>query len=396
MPIELTENVYWVGVVDWGLRHFHGHELSTHRGSSYNSYLIKDRKTVLVDTVWTPFSQEFIEHLRQVVDPSTIDIVVANHSEPDHAGALPDLLRLCPNATVVVSKRGMDSFPGQYHGKWNFKPVGTGDRIDIGSCELVFVEAPMLHWPDSMFTYVTGKNILMPNDAFGQHYATTARFNDEVDQDELYYEALKYYANIIAPFSEQVLRKIDEVLALKLPVDIIAPSHGVLWRKDPLQIVTKYQEFARQTPQKQAVVLYDSMWEATRKMAQAVADGLLEKGVPAVLRHLAISDRNDVLTDIFQAKGLAFGSSTINRTILPSLLPILEDLKGLKFKNKVGCAFGSYGWSGECVKVIEERLAAAKVPLAASGVLAKWQPTADDLEKCRALGRQLADAVLKD
>lgn len=396
MPIELKENVYWVGVVDWGLRHFHGHELSTHRGSSYNSYLIKDQKTVLVDTVWTPFSQEFLANLAEAVDPAKIDLVVANHSEPDHAGALPDLMRLCPNATVVVSKRGLDSFPGHYHAQWNLKPVGTGDRINIGSCELVFFEAPMLHWPDSMFTYVAGKNLLLTNDAFGQHFASAYRFNDQVDECELHYEALKYYANILAPFSDAVLRKIDELLAMKLPVDMIAPSHGILWRKDPLQIVTKYQEWARQAPQKRAVVLYDSMWDATRKMAQAVADGCVAGGVRASLRHLAVSDRNDVLTEVFQCKGLALGSSTINRSILPSLLPILADIKGLKFKNKVGCAFGSFGWSGECVKVIEEHLAAAKVPLAAPGVLAKWQPTGDDLEKCRALGRQLAQAVLKE
>jgi anaerobic nitric oxide reductase flavorubredoxin len=396
MPVELKENVYWVGVVDWNLRHFHGHELSTHRGSSYNSYLIKDEKTVLVDTVWGPFAQEFIDHLRQIVDPSKIDIIVANHSEPDHSGAMPALLELCPNATVVVSKRGMDSFPGHYHANWNFKPVGTGDRLNIGSCELAFIEAPMLHWPDSMFTYIAGKNILLPNDAFGQHYATAYRFNDQVDQDELFYEAVKYYANIITPYSTQVLQKIDELLSMKLPVDIIAPSHGVIWRKDPLQIVRKYQEWAHQIGQKRVVVLYDTMWDATRKMAQAVAEGVTERSMPVKMFHMGVTDRNDVLAEILQAKGLAIGSSTVNRTVLPSITPILEDLKGLKFKNKIGAAFGSFGWSGECVKVIEGHFAGCKIPLAAPGVMAKWQPTGDDLDNCRALGRQLADAVLSE
>ena len=396
MPIELKQGVYWVGVVDWSLRHFHGHELSTQRGSSYNSYLIKDQKTVLVDTVWGPYSREFISNLRQVVDPAKIDIIVANHAEPDHSGAMPELMRLCPNATVVVSKRGMDSMPGHYHAKWNFRAVTTGERINIGSGDLVFIEAPMLHWPDSMFTYLTGRNILMSNDAFGQHLASAYRFNDEVDPDELLWEALKYYANILSPFSDQVLRKIPEVLAMNLPVDVIAPSHGIIWRKDPLQIVHRYQQWAAQAGEKRAVIVYDTMWDATRKMAQALAEGLVEKNVPCKLHYMPVSDRNDVLTEIFQAKGLAVGSSTINRNLLPSITTVLDDVRGLKFKNKVAAAFGSFGWSGECVKVIEEHFAKCAIPTAGPGVAAKWQPTTDDLDKCRALGRQMAEAILKD
>jgi anaerobic nitric oxide reductase flavorubredoxin len=207
MVTELANGVYWVGVVDWGLRHFHGHELSTHRGSTYNAYLIVDEKTVLVDTVWGPFQDQLIENIRQIVDPATIDIVVANHSESDHSGGLPAVMRQIPRATVVVSKRGMESVEGHYHQPWNFKAVSTGETIKIGTNELIFVEAPMLHWPDSMFTYLTGKHILMPNDAFGQHYATAFRFNDEVDQEELYEEAIKYYANILTPFSHLVTKK---------------------------------------------------------------------------------------------------------------------------------------------------------------------------------------------
>ena len=248
MVTELVKGVYWVGVVDWGLRHFHGHELSTHRGSSYNAYLIVDDKIALVDTVWGPFQEQLIENIRQVVDPARIDIVVANHAEVDHSGGLPAVMREAPGATLVVSRRGRESIEGHYHRPWNFQTVRTGDKISLGSCELVFVEAPMLHWPDSMFTYLAGKDILMPNDAFGQHYASDFRFNDQVDQEELYEEAIKYYANILTPFSDLVTRKIDEVLALNLPVQIIAPSHGVIWRKDPLQIVKKYQEWAAQAP----------------------------------------------------------------------------------------------------------------------------------------------------
>jgi flavorubredoxin len=394
VPAKLAENVYWVGIVDWALRHFHGYELSTHRGSSYNSYLILDSKKVLVDTVWEPFQDEWLDGLRQVVDPAAIDIVVANHAEPDHSGGLPAILRHCPNATVVVSKRGAESIPGHYHQKWNFKAVGTGDHINIGSSDLVFVEAPMLHWPDSMFTYLTGRNILMPNDAFGQHLASEFRFNDQVDQEELREEALKYFVNILTPFSPLVTKKIEEVLALGLPVDMIAPSHGVIWRKDPLQIVRKYQEWAAQVPEKRAVILYDTMWQATRRMAEAVGDGLAAEGVPYKILHMAVTDRNDALVEVFRSKAVLVGSSTVNNGLLPSLMPILEEIKGLKFKNKIGAAFGSYGWSGEGVKLIEQHLAACKIPPAAPGVLAKWQPTADDLEKCRALGRAVAKAVL--
>lgn len=394
MVMELAKDVYWVGVVDWGLRHFHGHELSTHRGSTYNSYLIVDEKTVLVDAVWGPFQDQLMENIRQVVDPTRIDIVVANHAEPDHSGGLPAVMRHAPNATVVVSKRGEESVEGHYHQPWNFKAVQTGDKINIGARELVFIEAPMLHWPDSMFTYLTGNNILMPNDAFGQHYATAFRFNDEVNQEELYEEAIKYYVNILTPFSNQVTRKIEELLALNLPVDMIAPSHGIIWREDPLQIVRKYREWAAQVPEKRVVVLYDTMWEATRRMAEAIGDGLAAEGVPHKLFHMAVSDRNDVLTEVFRAKAIVIGSPTVNQGPLPTITPILEALRGLKFQNKVGAAFGSYGWSGESVKLIEEHLTRCRIPLVAEGVRAKWQPKEADLAECEKLGRTVGQAVM--
>ncbi len=395
MVTKIAAGVYWVGVVDWGLRHFHGHELSTHRGSTYNSYLIVDQKTVLVDTVWGPFADSLIENIRTVVDPAKIDIVVANHAETDHSGGLPAVMRHCPQATVIVSKRGAESIPGHYHQPWKFQTVQTGEKINIGTSDLIFVEAPMLHWPDSMFTFLSGRNILMPNDAFGQHYATAFRFNDEVNQEELYEEAIKYYANILTPFSPLVLKKIEEVLALHLPVQMIAPSHGVLWRKDPLQIVTTYQKWAAQIPEKSAVILYDTMWNGTRLMAEAVGEGFAAAGVPYKLFHMAISDRNDVITEIFQAKAIVLGSPTLNQGLLPTIAPILEDLKGLKFQNKIGAAFGAYGWSGESVKVIEEHLQRCKIPVVAPGVRAKWQPTTVDLEECRKLGGTVGEAVRK-
>ena len=393
MVTELAKGVYWVGVVDWAIRQFHGRELSTHRGSSYNAYLIVDEKIVLVDTVWGPFQNQLIRNISEIIDPAKIDIVVANHAETDHSGGLPAVMILAPNATVVVSQRGAESVEGHYHQPWNFRAVKTGDKINIGKNDLVFVEAPMLHWPDSMFTYLTGKNILMPNDAFGQHYATAFRFNDQVDQEELYTEALKYYANILTPFSSLVLKKIDEVLSLDLPVDIIAPSHGIIWRKDPLQIVQKYQQWASQKPEKSAVILYDTMWEGTRQMAEAIGDGLAAEDVPYKVFHMAVSDINDVVTEVFKAGAIIVGSPTFNQGVLPTISPILENLKGLKFQNKIGAAFGSYGWSGEAVKIIEEHLDRCKIPVVAEGVRAKWQPKPDDIARCQELGHKVAQAI---
>ncbi len=393
MITELTRGVYWVGAVDWAIRHFHGYELTTHRGTSYNAYLITDEKNVLVDTVWEPFQEELLKNISQVIDPAKIDIVVANHAESDHSGSLPAIMRRCPNATVVVSKRGLDSIPGHYHQPWSFRAVQSGEKIGIGKRELVFIEAPMLHWPDSMFTYLTGDAILMPNDAFGQHYAHSSRFNDQVDEHELYEEAIKYYANILTPFSAMVDKKIKEVVALNLPVTMIAPSHGIIWRQDPLQIVKKYQEWAAQTPAATAVIVYDTMWNGTRQMAQAIGDGLSDEMVTYRLFRMATSDRNDVLTEIFKARAVILGSPTLNQGVLPSITPIIEDLRGLKFKNKIGAAFGSYGWSGESVKILEGHLDQAKIIKVAPGILAKWQPAAEDLAKCRDFGRTIGKAI---
>ena len=393
MVTELSKSVYWVGVVDWELRKLHGHELSTHRGSTYNAYLIVDEEIVLVDTVFGAFQDRLIDNIREIVDPGKINIVVANHSEFDHSGALPAVMKHCPNATVVVSKRGLESVEGHFHQMWNFKAVNTGDKVNIGQQDLIFIEAPMLHWPDSMFTYLTGHNILMCNDAFGQHYATGLRFNDQVNQNELYEEAIKYYANILTPFSRVVTKKIDEVLALGLPVDMIAPSHGIIWRSDPLQIVRKYQEWASQNPEPRAVILYGTMWNATRRMAEAIGDGLANSGVDYKMYNVPFSDRNDAATDVFKSRTIIVGSPTFNNGLLPSITPILSDMKGLRFRNKLGAAFGSYGWSGESVKLIEEHFEQCNIPIIREGIRCKWQPRADDLATCRSFGEEIGRAT---
>ncbi len=390
MVVELKEGVYWVGAVDWNIKKFHGHEYSTHRGTTYNCYLIVDEKVALVDTVWGPYSRQMIENIGKIIDVKKIDYVIANHAEVDHSGGLPELMKLIPSATVVVSEKGKESIFKHFHHNWNFKVVKTGDSISLGKNNLVFVSAPMLHWPDSMFTYLTGKNILMPNDAFGMHYASSGRFNDEVDMIEVYQEAIKFYANILTPFSDLVIKKIEEFKKLNIPVDIIAPSHGIIWRKDPLQIVNKYYEWASGGNDGSVAIIYDTMWNATEKMAQAIAAGLEKESVKFKLFNMAVSDRNDVLTEVFKAKGIIIGSPALNNGLLPTIKPILEDLKGLKFKNKVGAAFGSYGWSGENVKLIEENLEKGRIKVVQEGIKFKWQPTKDELEKCVEFGRAFA------
>lgn len=395
MIIELKKDVYWVGAVDWETRTFHGHELSTHRGTSYNAYLILDEKNVLIDTVAKPFSEQLLKNISEIIDPSKIDIVVVNHSEIDHSGTLPIIMEYAPNATMIVSNKGVESVEGHHHRNWKLTPVKTGDKINIGKNDLMFIEAKMLHWPDSMFTYLTGKNILFSNDAFGQHYAAAFHFNDQVDKEELFEEALKYYTNILTPFSNLVEKKIIELTALGLPLDIIAPSHGIIWRKDPLQIVNKYLEWAAQKPKEYAVIIYDTMWNATRLMAEAISDGLSDVGIDHKVLNMSVTDRNDALVEIFKAASIIVGSPTLNGGLLPSILPILTDIKGLKFKNKLGAAFSSYGWSGEATKLIEQHLKDSNITLLKEGIQCKWQPKAEDLKTCRAFGKEIGEATKK-
>lgn len=393
---ELKEGVYWVGATDWRVRYFHGYELSTHRGSTYNAYLIKDEKTVLIDTVWRPLKERFLENLREVVDINKIDCIVVNHSEPDHSGALPAIMEYIPDTPIFLSKKGEETLKRHYHKDWNLNVVATGDKINIGKNDLMFIEASMLHWPDSMFTYLTGKNILFSNDAFGQHFASSKVFNDQVDEVEVYQEALKYYANILTPFSRFVKKKIDELKGLELPIDIIAPSHGVIWRKDPLRIVEKYYEWASEKSEKSAVIIYNSMWGATHKMAEFIGKGIGEAGIPYKIFEISTADKNDVLTEVFKAKGILLGSSTVNNGILSSLAPLLEDLAGLKFKNKVGAAFGSYGWSGESTKLLEEHLGKAKVEIVQEPIRFKYMPNEKELEDCIRFGREFGKKIMEE
>ena len=395
MSFKINDTVTWVGKIDWELKKFHGDEYSTHKGSSYNSYLIKDEKTVLIDTVWSPFTNEFITNLKKEVDIQKIDYIVVNHSEVDHSGALVELMKEIPNTPIYCTKSGVRILKGHYHQDWNFVEVKTGDTLDIGKHKLTFIEAAMLHWPDTMFTYLSGENMLFSNDGFGQHYASEFMYNDKVDQAELYQEALKYYANILTPFSKQVLKKIEEILSLNLPIDMICPSHGIIWRDNPIQIVNKYLEWANEYKENQITIIYDSMWNATRRMAECIAEGITSNNKDVIVKviNLAKSDKNDIIVETFKSKIVLIGSSTINNGILSSTASIIEMIKGFKFKGKKGAACGSYGWSGEAVKLITEELEKAGIKTINSGIRELWNPDEEALNRCRDFGKGIVEEL---
>ncbi|AEG59463.1 FprA family A-type flavoprotein [Desulforamulus ruminis] len=392
--VEILSNIYWVGAVDWNIRYFHGPAFSTHQGTTYNAYLIKDEKTALVDTVYQPFTQDLIKNIEEVSSLSSIDYIVVNHIESDHSGAFPEIMRLAPQAQVYCTQKAAEGLNKLYGGNWEFNIIKTGDEISLGGKTLRFIEAPMLHWPDSMFTYCPEASLLLPNDAFGQHIASSSRFDDGVDLPQLMDEAAKYYANILYPFSALVARKLNELSGLE--IKMIAPSHGVIWRSHPDKIVEAYSRWSGGKSKPKAVVVYDTMWGSTEKMALTLLDTLMEQGVEAKLVKMSISDRNDVIKEILDAKALLVGSPTFNRDFLPSLSAFLDDVKGLKPKSKIGAAFGSFGWGGGALKGIEEKLQEAGVELIQPGIGVKWAPTEEELTSCRELAMKVAERLNRE
>lgn len=395
MGKKVTDKITWVGKIDWELKKFHGNEYSTQKGSSYNSYLVHDQKIALIDTVWQPFDKEFVARLKQEIDLKKIDYIIMNHNESDHSGALPELMREIPDTPIYCTAAGAKIIQGHYHQEWNFVTVKIGDSLDLGDSKLIFVEAPMLHWPDTMFTYMTGENILFSNDAFGQHYATESLYNSTVDQGELFAEALKYYANILTPFSQFVTKKIHEVLDLNLPVNMICPSHGVIWKDNPAQIIELYLKWADNYQENRITLIYDTMWNSTRKMAEAIAAGIRETDstVTVKLMNAAKRDKNDIITEVFRSKAILVGSPTINNGYLFSIGGILEMMKGLKFKNKGAAAFGSYGWSGEVVKQLTKQLEDTGFRVVDDGHRSLWIPDETELAGCREYGKQFIQAL---
>lgn len=393
----LKANTYWVGKTDWELLKFHGNEYSTHNGSTYNSFLIQEEKTVLIDTVWAPFADEFVNNLKSEIDLNSIDYIIANHGEVDHSGALPALMKHIPDTPIYCTANAVKSLKGQYHQDWNFHVVKTGDKLSIGNGkELVFVEMPMLHWPDSMATYLTGDNILFSNDAFGQHLANNSLFNDLVDQCDLINEAMKYYANILTPFSQILRKKLAEIISFNLQIDMIATSHGVIWRDNPMQIVEKYAQWADDYQENQVTVIYDTMWNGTRTLAEAIAEGIRSANPELTVKvfNITKTDENDVITEIFKSKAVIVGSPTNTRSILHSVAGFLHLMKELKFQKKKAAAFGCYGWSGESVDVINKALEDAGFKLINQGFKNQWNPDAEGRQRAFEYGKQLAIELL--
>ena len=390
MNKKINDLITWVGKTDWELKKFHGDEFTTENGSSYNAYLIQDEKTVLIDTVWLPYDKEFVANLKQTIDLTRIDAIIIQHGEVDHSGALIELMKEIPNTPIYCTQNGVKSIKGQYHRDWNFIPVKTGDTLNIGKNTLTFIEAPMLHWPDTMFTYMDQEQILFSNDGFGQHLASEHLYADEVEQDELWNQAITYYANILEPFSMMVKNKITEIEKMNLPIKMICPSHGLIWRKNPEQIIQKYLEWADHYQENQITILYDTMWNSTRKMAEAIAEGIqsVDKEVTIKLMNTSKDDKTEVLTQVFRSKAILVGSPTVNNGYLHSIAGILEMIKGMKLKNKKAAAFGSYGWSGEATKQITEELKKAGFEVVNDGIKTLWTPDQDVTKQCIEFGKQ--------
>ncbi len=390
---KILEGIYSVGVVDWNVRSFHGHTYSTNRGTTYNAYLIVDEKVTLVDTVLGSFAAELIENIRQVVPVEKIDYIIANHVETDHSGALPSVMKLCPKAKIFGTEKCKEGLYKYYYGDWDFQVVKTGDTLKLGKRTLQFIAAPMIHWPDSMFTYCPQEALLLPNDAFGQHYATSERFNDEVEPCALMDEALKYYANILWPLGAVISRKIAEIQKMNIPLKMIAPSHGVIWRKDPLQIVDRYASWANNEVKPKVVIVYETMWGSTEKMARKILEGIAASGVSVKLFDVATADRTEIIKEMLDARGFCFGSSTHDNDMLPAMAGFMEFVKGLLPKNRIACVFGSHGWAGGAVKEIEDVLKVAGVEEAFPGLAVKFAPDENEVKRCFEFGREFASRL---
>ncbi len=390
-PLEIAKGIYSVGVTDWNIRDFHGY--STHRGTTYNAFLIVDEKIILIDTVKKEFSGQLLDHISQIVDPKKIDIVVSNHSEMDHSGGLPRIMhKIGDDKPIYCSKMGFKNLSSHFTQKWHYHPVENNETLSIGKRTLTFLETRMLHWPDSMFTYVKEDKLLFSSDAFGQHYAGVEAFDDQLG-DAVMLHAKKYFANILMLYGAKTLKLIEKIKELGLEFDMICPDHGVFWRKNIGSIIDAYGKWGRQDSEKKAVVIYDTMWHSTETMANAIVSGLASEGVPATPIHIRSSHRSDIITEILDAKAVIVGSPTLNNQMFPTVADVLTYIKGLKPKNKIGAAFGSYGWSGEAVRLINTELEAMKFDIIDTGLKLQYVPDGDGVKACYEFGRNIARAM---
>lgn len=391
METQLRENIHWVGFVDWNVRDFHSYD--THRGATYNAYLIQDEKTALIDTVKGPYANELLQNISRHTDPKSIDYVVCNHAEPDHSSALPAIMRAAPNATLVCSPKCVPILEAYFDtSDWKIQVVKEGDTISLGNRTLQFIMTPMVHWPDSMFTYVPEEKLLFSMDGFGQHFATSHRFDDENNLEKALHEAETYYANIVTPFGCQVVRTFEKVAGV--PIEMIAPSHGVIWRSHIPEILAAYKKWATGRLDPKVLIIYDSMWESTSRMAEAICDGATINGVDVRIMHVRRCSLTEIATEALSASGVAFGSATLNRSMMPAAAAALNYIKGLNPPPKACFAFGSYGWGIGGPEHIHEALVKMKWETTRDFIKAKFRPTEEILDLCREAGRELAEAAL--
>ena len=390
---QLTDGVYWVGAIDWNIRNFHGYR--THRGTTYNAFLIVDEKITIIDTVKAPFFTEMLNRIREIIDPAKIDYIISNHVEMDHSGSLPMMLKEAPNAELfTVEKFGEAGLRKHFGLDYPMTTVKEGSTLDIGKRQLAFVPIPMLHWPDSMVTYSPQDEILFSSDAFGQHLATSQRFDDEVDNAVIMQEATKYYANILMLYGHLIPGAIKKLGGLS--IKMIAPDHGVIWRSNPDQIISAYSDWSAGKTTQKALVIYDTMWQSSAKMANAIVDGFIAEGVEVKMFNLTATSKCDVITDVLDAKALIIGSPTLNNGMLPSVAEFLCYLKGLKPKNKIGAVFGSYGWGGGATKAIINEMEQTGIEIVEPELTFKWVPEESELAQCVEFGRKIAAKMRMD
>jgi flavorubredoxin len=389
--VEIKPDIYWVGGIDWDIRNFHGY--STNRGTTYNAYLIIDKKITLVDTVKHYLFDEMLARIKEIVDPKKIDYIISNHVEMDHSGSLIKILEVASNAKIVTSTRGEKGLLRHYKKDLGFQVVKSGDNLNIGKRTLHFVHIPMVHWPDSMVTYIPSDKLLLPNDAFGQHIASSERFDDEIDWGILREEAAKYYGNIVMPYGDQVKKALEAVSGLD--INMIAPSHGIIWRSRIPKIIEEYKKWASFETEKKALIVYDSMWGSTEKIAYSLLEGLSELGISVKIRNLKDTHMSDVITDVQDSKLILLGSPTLNNGMMPSMGGFLTYMKGLRPRNRIGFVFGSYGWGGQAVGEIEKILKDLSWDMPFDSINLSYIPDKEELNNVKSIGKKIGKYLKK-
>jgi len=394
--VEIKPDIYWVGAIDWGVRDFHGYV--TTNGTTYNNYLILDEKVTLVDTVKNDYSETMLDNIKSIIDPGKIKNVVINHIEPDHGGCIDKIMELIPDAVLYMTDKGKKGLGRHFDtSKWDIHLVKTGDTLKTGKKTLVFLETPMLHWPDSMMTYIKEDKLLLSQDAFGQHYATAGRFDDEfmtcISSNELEGAVLDYYANILMPFGNLIKNKIAEIQKLGFEIDMIAPDHGVIWRSDPMKVVNMYLDMANGKAEERVVIIYDTMWKSTAQMTQPLTQGIKDAGLDVKVIKLRATPMSVAIKEFWKSRGCLLGTPTLNNIMFPSVAEFMTHLRGLRPKNRIVGAFGSYGWGGGAVKEAYAEFERMKLELFKPGVEVNYRPSLDDIDRCYAFGKEFAKKV---